>query len=107
MRNHLRTGLAEPSEEWIDWNVYTPKTNTYWLHYLTNILLNKKQIPRPAARGRNAATEEQKRCYKNLETAAKILDPRKRKFGKDQADCGSVMEFVEWAVKEGISEKGI
>jgi len=107
MRNHLRTGLVDPSEEWIDWNVYTPKTNTYWLHYLTNILLNRKQIPRPAARGRNAATGEQKRCYKNLEAAAKILDPRKRKFGKDQADCGSAMEFVEWAVKEGISEKGI
>ncbi|CUS09873.1 unnamed protein product [Tuber aestivum] len=107
MRSHLRTGLADPSEEWIDWNVYTPKTNTYWLHYLTNILLNRKQIPRPAARGKNAATGEQRKCYKNLETVTKVLDPRKRKFGKDQVDCGSAVEFVEWAVKEGISEKGI
>ncbi|KAG0640043.1 hypothetical protein HOY80DRAFT_885337 [Tuber brumale] len=107
MRSHLCTGSVDPSEEWIDWNVYTPKTNTYWLHYLTSILLNRKRIPRPTARGKNAATGEQRKCYRNLESAAKILDPRKRKFGKDQVDCGSAMEFVEWAVKEGISEEGI
>lgn len=104
MRNHLSSGLVDPSEEWIDWNVYAPRTNVFWLHYLTNMLLTEKKIPRPAARGRNAATEAQKKCYKGLEAIARTLDPRRKKFGKDHVDLGSAGEVVEWAVEQGIWE---
>ncbi|KAI5779737.1 hypothetical protein EDC01DRAFT_620976, partial [Geopyxis carbonaria] len=106
MRNHVASGLVDVNEEWIDWNVYTPRTNLFWLHYLTNILLHKSGLSRPAARGRYAASEREQSCYKQLEAVAKRIDPRKKNFGK-QVTLESAQDLVEWAVCEEFLEHGI
>lgn len=103
MRNHVSSGLVE---EWIDWNVYMPRTNLFWLHYLTNILLCKSGLSRPAARGRYAASETEQKCFKQLEVIAKRIDPKKKTFGK-QVTLESAQDLVEWAVCEEFLENGI
>lgn len=99
MRKEVSSGLVPPEEECIDWNVYAPRTNIFWLHYLTNILLTRMGIPRPAARGRNAASQTEKDCFRQLEIVAKAIDPRKKKFGKGPA-ITSAGDLVGWAKAE-------
>lgn len=101
MRNHLSSGMVPPDEECIDWNVYAPRTNVFWLHYLINLLLTKMGIPKPAARGRNAASETEKECFKTLEVVGKAIDPRKKRFGK-LFTIESAGALVKWAVEEGF-----
>ena len=107
MRNHLSSGQVPPEEESIDWNVYTPRTNVFWLHYVTNILLNKMRIPRPVARGRNVSSETEKRCHRQLETVSRAIDPRKKRSGAAAVAIESAQHLLEWAVEEGDIEKGI
>ena len=105
MRNHVSSGEVPPEEEWIDWNVYAPRTNVYWLHYLTNILINKMGLARPAARGRYAASEREKECYKQLDAVFRAIDPRKKRF--DSNGFESAEQVVEWGVEEGMIRRGI
>ena len=105
MRDHLLSVQALPEEGSIDWTVYTPRTNVFWLHYLTNLLLNKMQIPRPVVRGRNASSETEKNCHKRLETVSRAIDPRKKRTGTVTIE--SAQHLLEWAVEEGVIEKGI
>ena len=99
MRKEVSSGLVLSEEECIDWNVYIPRTNIFWLHYLTSILLTRMGIPRPAARGRNAASQTEKDCFRQLETVAKTIDPRKKRFGKGPT-IESAGNLVEWAKAE-------
>ena len=105
MRNLVTSGEVPPEEEWIDWNVYVPRTNVFWLHYLTNTLINKMGIPRPAARGRNAASEKEKECYKQLDTVHRLIDPRKKRFGNVTIEAAG--DIVAWAVDQRFFEHGV
>lgn len=108
MRTHLSSGLLDPSEECIDWDRYEPRTNVFWLHYLTKVLMDKKDLLKPTSRGKNADifSDEEKACYRSLEAVSKAIDPRKKKFGKVQT-FESAADVLEWAVEEGIMETGV
>lgn len=105
MRDHLSSVQALPEEESIDWTVYTPRTNVFWLHYLTNILLNKMKIPRPVVRGRNASNETEKNCHKQLGVVSRAIDPRKKRVGAVTIE--SAQHLLEWAVEDGVIGMGI
>lgn len=104
MRSELSTQFVTPEEESIDWNVFCPRTNVIWLHYLTDILLTRMGLRRPAARGRFAASTEEVSCFKQLEAVGKCIDPRKNRLD-DKAKMESVIDLLRWAVVKGFLSK--
>ncbi|KAL7273791.1 hypothetical protein RUND412_003333 [Rhizina undulata] len=106
MRGHV-TGWYEYDDEdekvVVDWNVYAPKTNVYWLHYVADVLLRRKGLAKPATRGRFAAAEEELRCWEELGRVARWIDPRRRRRkGEAEMDVASAAELVEIAMEEGL-----
>lgn len=99
MKSHLLTHSANPPLNPltglpdINWSIYTPTTNLYWLHYLLHILLNKKkELKKPppvvgtSSRSRSRAAEEGQqqqqeeaediKAYRELEALWKMLECR-------------------------------
>jgi serine/threonine-protein kinase haspin len=106
MREHVSSGLVTSESKSIDWKVYAPRTNVFWLHYLATILLTKMGIPRPISRGKNAVSLKERGFFKQLETLARAIDPRHKRF-KKSVDIESSQKLVEWAVAEGIIATGV
>ncbi|RPA80825.1 hypothetical protein BJ508DRAFT_415092 [Ascobolus immersus RN42] len=110
MRRHLysETHIESPEEE--DWSIYLPKTNVFWLHYILHILLNEKELTRPAGSSRRGAgnsglPEADERAYRDLDKIFKTIDPRRRRYargGEEQQDISCAEELVWWAENEGL-----
>ncbi|RPB08909.1 hypothetical protein P167DRAFT_567611 [Morchella conica CCBAS932] len=76
MRTHLSSGLVPPDEEAIDWDVYAPRTNVFWLHYLACVLLRRKGLPR----GRRIAGDTEREAFEAVERIVAGIDPRKKRY---------------------------
>ncbi|KAH8153087.1 uncharacterized protein LAJ45_02674 [Morchella importuna] len=96
MRTHLSSGLVPPDEEAIDWDVYAPRTNVFWLHYLACVLLRRKGLPR----GRRIAGDAEREAFEAVERIVAGIDPRKKRFGG--GEVGSAAEVVAWARGVGV-----
>ena len=95
----------------IDWSMYLPRTNVFWLHYLARRLIEEVGLEKPATRGKRKTSEQEIACYKQLERIEKALDPKSKNsssksksFGKLQKPYTSATD-VEMALTCLLSAK--
>jgi serine/threonine-protein kinase haspin len=109
----------------IDWSMFCGKSNVLWLHYVVDKLLNGKGLQKVTATrsgrlssgGSNGSltngkskggnlTEEARAC-KALETIHQTIDPRKKKFKKQNGqmsfqDFESAGHLLNWALENKV-----
>lgn len=116
MRRHFQNASMEeahadtlPDDEEYDldnegwgWSAYRPKTNVFWVHYIAQILLQRKGLKRPGGSRRTGDMgENEEKAYRTLENASKRIDPRKKRWGDEGESIECAGDIVKWAIGEG------
>jgi serine/threonine-protein kinase haspin len=69
----MRNEIQSRCEKQIDWSIFTPRTNLYWLHYVLLKIINGKSIKK----------RSKDHSFRKLEYLAKCLDPRRKRVNSD------------------------
>lgn len=98
----MRTEIQKKCEnQEINWSMYTPRTNLFWLHYILLKLINSKNLKK----------RSKDLNFKKLEYLSKCLDPRRKKidnnknnykkgdwnnyYSTDFNDCSDILKLGE------------
>lgn len=109
----------------VDWSMFCGKSNVLWLHYVVDKLLNGKGLQKVTAtrsgrlssggsngsltngRSKGGNLSEEARACKALETVHQTIDPRKKKFKKQNGqmsfqDFESAGHLLNWGLENKV-----